>query len=397
MSAIAVARGAVGVTRSRRIRTVGVEEELLLVDAASLLPTPAADAVMRRQAEAEKEGGSIMAWEAKLEQIEVVGPPLRTLAQLRSSIVSGRRAADAAARAVGARAVPLATAPAVCDTHTVADERYDAMRKRFGRTMREQLTCGFHVHVGVDSREEGVAVLDRIRPWLPVLLALSANSPFYQGEDSGFASYRYQAYSRWPTSGPYDVFGSADAYAEHLARMLDTGVLLDPGMVYFDARLSHHLPTVEIRIADVCLRAEDAAALAVMVRALVNVAADAAAAARPVDATPTTLLQLASWRASRFGLDDHLVHPHSGSLQTAADVVRAFRSHIHDGFADDEERAAVDSALAAILARGTGARTQREAVAGTGDLRDAVAVALTTHEERTSSSPAPGTSTSSRS
>ena len=138
---------------------------------------------------------------------------------------------------------------------------------------REQITCGFHVHVSIESREEGVGVLDRIRPWLPVLLALSANSPFWKAENTGFASYRTQMWSKWPTAGPTDVFGSAAGYDRAIAGLIGTGVLLDEAMVYFDARLSKDNPTVEIRVADICLYAEDAAVLAAVIRALVETSA----------------------------------------------------------------------------------------------------------------------------
>ena len=197
---------------------------------------------------------AVLEFEVKREQIEVVSPPLFTLDELAATIIEGRRAADRAARRVGARAVALATATVRCEPHAVPTPRYDRMRERFGLTLDEQLTCGFHVHVGIESVDEGVAVLDRIRPWLPVLLALSANSPFWQGEDTHFASYRYQAWGRWPTAGPYDRFGSAEGYAAAVEAILDTEVSLDAGMIYFDARLSAHAPTVEVRIADVCFR-----------------------------------------------------------------------------------------------------------------------------------------------
>ena len=131
-------------------------------------------------------------------------------------------------------------------------------------------TPGCHVHVSISSPDEGVAVLDRIRPWLPVLLALSANSPFWQGRDSAYASFRYQAWTRWPSAGPTDAFGTVEVYRQTVQQMVRTGTLLDTGMVYFDARLSDHYPTIEIRISDVCLYADDAALIAALARALVE-------------------------------------------------------------------------------------------------------------------------------
>ncbi|MHA7286234.1 glutamate-cysteine ligase family protein [Arthrobacter sp. MDT3-44] len=96
--------------------------------------------------------------------------------------------------------------------------------QRFGLTAVEQLTCGCHVHVEIESEEEGVAVPDRIRVWLPPLLAITANSPYWNAADSGFASYRFQAWNRWPTAGPCEVFGSAKAYHAQVREILGSGV-----------------------------------------------------------------------------------------------------------------------------------------------------------------------------
>lgn len=357
------------------MRTVGVEEELLLVDADTLRPTPVAHQLLGPNATmpyAER----VLELEVKREQIEVVNPPVHSLQELRSAIVRGRAAADAAALAVGARAVALATAPLECEPHLVSTPRYDRMAKQFGLTMDEQLTCGFHVHVAIESAEEGAAVLDGIRPWLPILLALSANSPFWQGTDTEFASYRYQAWGRWPTAGPYDRFGSADAYRTTVDQLLRAHVSLDAGMMYFDARLSTHAPTVEVRIADVCLRPDDAAALAVLTRALVTSAATEAAADVPADPVPTSLLRLASWRASRFGIGDELVHPVSRRLVPARDAVDALMVHADAGFADARERLEVHRAVALLFERGNGAVEQRAAHVAGADLADVIADAL---------------------
>src|SRR6202000_2634536 len=220
-------------------------------------------------------------------------------------------AAQVAARA-GARGAALATPPPPVAPHLVRDGRSLEMARAFGPTAYEQLTCGCHVHVGVSSADEGVAVLDRLGPCLPVLLALSANSPFWQGHDSAYASFRYQAWGRWPGAGPAGAFGTAEAYRQSVRQMMATGTLLDAGMVYFDPRLSEHYPTLEVRIADVCLYADDAVLIAALARALVDTEARRWRAGSAIPACRVETLRLATWRASRSGLDDVLVNPRTG-------------------------------------------------------------------------------------
>ena len=167
-----------------RQRTFGVEEEFLLVDPATGQPAPLAEPALRRTAKPPRpRWGSILTPEVQQEQLEAVSPVCSTLRELTAAIREGRALADEAARSVGARAVALATSPLAAIPTLVPQPRYLMMAARFGLTLKEQLTCGFHIHVHVVSGEEGVAVLDRIRVWLPVLLALSANSPFWQGND----------------------------------------------------------------------------------------------------------------------------------------------------------------------------------------------------------------------
>jgi len=360
-----------------RLRTVGVEEELLLVDEQTLHLVPVAGRVLESVPfDGSGAPGTSLVTEVKQEQIEVVSPPLQTLDELARTIVDGRTAADAAARNAGARAVALGTPVLPGESHLVPTPRYTSMLDRFGLTLREQLTCGFHVHVAVDSAEEGVAVLDRIRPWLPLLLALSANSPFWQGGDTGFASYRYQAWNRWPSAGPYDLSGGVDSYLEREEEALAAGVAIDAGMIYSDARLSHHVPTIEIRIADVCLRPADATAIALIARALVETAVAEWAAGVPADTVPTSFLRLASWRASKSGLNDALVHPLSRRPVAAGDAVLALLVHVRKHFTSREEERRVLDTVAAVLREGSGERRQRAAMGVRGSHRDVVAEAV---------------------
>ncbi len=323
-------------------------------------------------------------YELQREQIETDTSPCCTLDELAAQLVERRAIGARAARRMGAEVVALATSPLPVEPSISLDERYLRMAELYAMTAQEQLTCGCHVHVSVESEEEGVAVLDRIRPWLPPLLAISANSPFWQGRDSGYHSYRRQVWARWPSSGPTELFGTPRVYHETVDAMVGTGALLDEGMVYFDARLSRRYPTVEIRVADVCLRVTDTVLLASLVRALVETAAREWRRGVAPHPARTEALHLATWRASRSGLEGDLVHPVTGRGAPAETVVRALLGHVGDALTEADAAAGQAGATAnliqALLARGNGAMLQRQVYASTGDLaavvRNAVAHTL---------------------
>ncbi|WP_255396311.1 glutamate--cysteine ligase [Kocuria sp. CNJ-770] len=283
-------------------------------------------------------------------------------------------------------ALPAAPHPVV--PHVVHEARAQHVRHRFGLTAAEQLTCGFHVHVAVHSRQEAVAVLDRIRVWLPVLLGLSANSPFWNGVDTGYASYRYQAWSRWPTAGPTEVFGTSAAYDEHRRDLLASGVPLDAGMLYFDARLCEHQPTVEVRVADVCLQAEHAAVLAVLVRALVETAARAWKAGDPAPDVRVGLLRAWMWQASHDGADSQLISPTTGTPAPAADVVAELLEAVRPVLVEYQEEDAVEAVITEILREGTGALHQRAAYRRGQDLHEVVQQAIETTHHAVKTAPA---------
>lgn len=364
------------------MRTFGVEEELLIADPVDGMPLALAAGILDiaapppLNASTEAEEGPSLKSEFKQEQIEVNSRPCRTAAELRHEIRLGRALADSAARTLGARVAALATAPEFHATPTLGNQRYSTMGTEFGLIAREQLTCGFHVHVSIESPEEGVGILDRMRHWLPVLLALSANSPFWMGADTGFASYRTQIWNRWPTAGPMDVFGSADGYRAVLANLLGTGVPLDEGMIYFDARLSRGHPTVELRIADVCLFAEDALTIAVIARALVETAATQWRKGEPPSDALTSLLWMANWRSSRYGVNDQLLHPMDQRPYPAAEVAGALLRHIRRALTEAGDLALARSGVAKILQRGTGERLQRQAYSRRLRMSDVVSAAI---------------------
>jgi carboxylate-amine ligase len=258
------------------------------------------------------------------------------------------------------------------------------MEQRFGLLERQQLTCGMHVHVEIESPDEGVAIVDRIRPWLSVLVALSANSPYWQGEDSGYASYRSIVWGQWPTAGPTELFGNLVTYRALVSDLMETGTILDEGMIYFDARLSRRYPTVEIRVADVCTDLDDGLTVAALARALVDTAAHQAAAGLPPAQVRSEVLQVATWGAARFGLSATLVDPISRRATDAATLIDQLVDHVRPALCRNDDLDFVEHSLRRILDRGTGSVRQRAAFDRRGDLR-AVTLDLVARTGRASS------------
>ena len=315
-------------------------------------------------------------FELQKQQVEINTSPCASLEDLASEVSRCRVLAAEAAARTGAGLAALGTSPVPVEPAITGKDRYRRMADQFGLTASEQLTCGCHVHVEISSEDEGVAVLDRIQPWLAALLALSANSPFWQGSDSSYASYRYQAWGRWPCSGPTAWFGSARAYAGTVKAMVGTSTVLDAGMVYFNARLSERYPTIEIRIADVCLLSSDAVLIAALSRALVETEARSWRDRPDGHPVRPELLTLAAWRASHSGLGGDLVHPRTGKPEPARQVIAALLDHVRPALETAGDLGTVTGLLEAVLSRGNGASFQREIYRRSSSLLDVVTGAL---------------------
>ena len=363
------------------VRTLGVEEEMLLVDVHDGRPRSVSGRVLARAARRHPEepgAGEQGAVEGEFQQqqIETHTPPTADLDALRREVRHWRTEAVAAARGTGSSVAALATSPLPVRPVAVMSRRYAWLQERYQLTAREHLVCGCHVHVSVEGDEEGVGVLDRIRVWLPALLALSANSPFWNGEDSGFASYRSQELARWPSWGPTGPFGSADAYRRLVRDMVLSSVVLDEGMVYFVARLARHYPTVEVRAADVCFTVDEAVVVAALCRGLVETAAQEWALDRPAPDVATTMLRLATWQAGREGLEGRLLDWRTGLPVPCWTVLESLLDHVGPALEEAGDLAVVQEGLARVREEGNGAIRQRAMLARTGRLVDVVAEAV---------------------
>lgn len=329
----------------------------MLVDPETRRVTAVAD-----QAQAANETQTEVGTELFRHQIETSTSPTTDADELERGLREGRRAVGQAAAAAGVRAVAVATPPIgpLVDQFTNTP-RYLRFEGEFGQVARDAYVCAMHVHVEVADEAEGVRVLDGIRPWLPFLTAISANSPYWQEQDTGFASWRSQVWGRWPSAGPSETFDDVETYRRVTDSTMAWGGAMDAGMLYLDARLSESYPTVEVRVADVCLEVEDAVLVALLARALVD-----ASASRPAVGWRADLLRVAAWRAARHGIADDLVHPVERVLASPRDVFDALLEHVDEHLGED--RARVESLFGRLLARGNGAVRQRRSFEVAGDL-----------------------------
>lgn len=357
-------RGRVDVAAS-----VGVEEEFLLVDRCTGLPVPAAAEVL---AAAAGGGPPVLKPELQRSQVESVTGVCRTLAEVRDQLATGRRRLVAAAAERGLAVLPTGHPPrSPAPPGLAAGERFERIGATYQAVIRDYQTCGCHVHVGVPDRTVAVAVLGHLRPWLPTLLALSVNSPFDAGTDTGYGSWRMVLQSRFPGSGPAPDCGSVAEYDRALDALVACGVLVDRRMGFWLARPSEHLPTVEVRVADVAPRVDDAVLLAGLVRALVTTAAADVAAGRPAPPVPAPVLTAALWTAARHGLSGPAVDPGGDdpwrpSLVPATDLLRRLVEHVAPALAAAGDTAEVAAQLERVGREGTGADRQRAAAGGDG-------------------------------
>ncbi len=366
-------------TSADQRRTLGVEEELLLFQRGTARLAAAGERLVDQPDGSADSGSALLPQvehELKRQQVETVTSPQSDLGSLERQVAHGRAAVAQRGAAEGAVPAAMGTYPSPGRPVTTTDERYERMVRDFAIIGEQQLTCGMHVHVAVQSREEGVAVVDRIRPWLSVLLAMSANSPFHAGRDTGYASYRAILQEMWPTAGATELFHTVDAYDAHVQDLIAVGSALDEGMIYFDARLSMRFPTVEIRVMDVTPTPERAVTLVGLGRALVDTAADEWRRGVEPVAVRRGTLRGAAWRAARWGLSGDLLRPGTTERASAPDVVAELVEHCRDALTRNRDLERVEAGVDLLLTEGTGADLQRAAYDRRGDIADVVAAAV---------------------
>ncbi|MEU5882555.1 glutamate--cysteine ligase [Spirillospora sp. NPDC047279] len=335
----------------------GVEEEYFVVDPVSRRIVPRAPAVVRR---ASADLGDRASTELIASLAEAKTSPCDDLTKLDEQIRAMRGSMAAAAAAEGLLLAATGT-PVLGDTvppPISAGPRYADSLAHYRALDDEMSICSCHVHVGIADRAVALEVSNHLRPWLPTLLALAANSPYLSGRDTGHACWRVMSWARWPVAGPPPYFRSLAHFEDTVESLLGCGALMDPATLFWDVRPSFRFPTVEIRLGDVALTADDAVLFAALIRALVQVSLTGDA---PAPDPPPEILRAAYWLAARDGLSGTGIDTFTGRpvphRRLAADLV----AHVRDALRDNGDLDQVTAGMRRLLTTGTGADRQRAA------------------------------------
>lgn len=345
------------------VPTIGVEEEFFLVDPHTRFLVPAGPEVAERAAE---EVGDLVTKEFALCQVEGRTSPCRSAGELREQLERVRGALVAAARGEGADLCASGTAvmqevgPVLVADHP----RYQASRVQYRNMMDDFAISALHVHVHLPDRELAVLTANHLRPWLPLLIALSANSPFDRGRDSGYASWRTVIRSRFPCLGPPPYAASLHEHERLAVAIADSEAMLDAGTPFWDLRPNPRLPTLEIRAMDVLQELDDTVAVAVLLRGLTVTAATRARCGDPGPVWEGEVLRAACWRAARDGWSGKSFDPHTGRYRPVAVLAEELLVFLRAALEEAGDLDEVVALFDRLSGRGDGAARQRAWAAG---------------------------------
>ncbi len=279
---------------------IGIEEEYFLVDSATRgtprRTKPFHEAVRARVPQAERE---LLA-----AQIEVATAPTDSLACARAQLAELRAGLAEVGRNHGILVLASGTQPLARWTHQrqTRKARYDHLMQQMQMLGRRDIVCGMHVHVEVPRPEERVDLMNGILRFIPTLLALSASSPFWQGQDTGLAAYRLSVWGEMPRTGLPDLFHDRADYDRYVAAMIRSGAVPDASFLWWAIRPSIHFPTLELRVADSCTRIDDTLGIAALFRCLVRLVGRTPALYRGQSGAARAITAENLWRAQRDGI-----------------------------------------------------------------------------------------------
>ncbi len=342
--------------------TLGIEEEYLLVDRDTLDLARAPEALMEACTAELSEQVSPEFLQCQIEigtrVCENIGAAREELKRLRATVSRCAAAHNLAPIAVSCH--PFADWKD--QPHTDRD-RYNALSRDLGGVVRRMLICGMHVHVGIEDDDLRADLLPQLSYFLPHLLALSSSSPFWQGEDTGLASYRLTVFDNLPRTGLPPSFDSFGEYERTVQVLIDLGVIEDSTKIWWDLRPSHRFPTLETRICDVSPRLEDTLTLAATNQALLRMLWRMRSRNLRWRRYDRFLIAENRWRAQRYGTTEGLID--FGAREIIP--MQTLAEELVDILGEDAHALGCEAEIARlpeIVANGTSADRQREVFKG---------------------------------
>ncbi|MDX6699370.1 MAG: glutamate---cysteine ligase / carboxylate-amine ligase [Solirubrobacteraceae bacterium] len=348
--------------------TIGIEEELMILDPDTLDLTNMIEAMLESAPEGDVKP------ELMESVLEIATSPCRDTAEAGVQLRDLRRGVRMAATAKGLAIGASGTHPFALweDQRIVARPRYRDLISALRFVARQEIIFGIHVHVGLDDPDKAVHVANGMRVHIPVLLALSANSPFWRGDTTGLASTRTPIFRAFPRVGIPPTYDGWDDYVRRIEFMYECQVIEDYTYLWYDVRPHPNLGTVEIRVMDAQTRVEHTLGLAALVQALVRELSEHFDSGQQLSRYPYEMLDENKWLAARHGLEGEMVDLPStervGTKQLARRLVDRSREHAQD-LGSAAELEAVDD----LLSRGNGAARQVVVYEANHDLREVVA------------------------
>jgi glutamate---cysteine ligase / carboxylate-amine ligase len=346
--------------------TVGVEEELMILDSSSLDLVSAIDSILGE----DPPSGEIKP-EFLESVLEIATSPGPDVASVGAELLALRGIARDRARARGLQIGAAGTHPFARweDQRVVSDDRYRGLIRSLGFVARQELVFGMHVHVGMADPEEAIHVANGLRPYIPLLIALSANSPLWRGEPTGLMSSRVPIFRAFPRVGlPPRFEGWAD-FERRVETLSESGAIEDYTFLWYDVRPHPRLGTVEIRAMDSQTRVEHTIALSALVVSLVKLLTEEFSHPAGLPDPPWEVLDENRWLAARHGLEAELVdHVSAGRV-----AVRGLTESLLNELAPHAQELGCERELEGIgdlLRRGNGAMRQQMVFEANRDLRE---------------------------
>jgi carboxylate-amine ligase len=337
--------------------TIGVEEEYQIIDPHTWELSSSSRSLLHT---AQQSLGEKAQPELQLSQVEAASPICQNVQEARAALMKMRGDMIAAAEKQGKRLAAAGTHPFSHWKHQriTPKERYKGIAEFYQQLAREPI-FGCHIHIGLNDWEMGLQVMDRARIWLAPLLALAANSPFWQGEDSGYASFRTLMWSRWPTAGQPQHFASLDEYQALLHALTVTGCIEDATNIYWDIRLSERFHTLEFRVTDCCLTIDETMMIVGLVQAIVQTCYEQARRNTPIAPVRPELLRAAHWRAARYGIDGELIDVVEQRSLPAAELIEKMLTTLRPALEKSHTWEEISALTHTTLQRGNGAMRQQ--------------------------------------